>query len=170
MKRTKASIIAAGVLLAAATATGMAYAYDDYPGPHHMGRGYGWMGDNPPFYGPHGRHGMDHNLSYLADELDLSKDQRKSIRDITDKARSKSRELGESMIENREQMDDVMEDKGYGADFDKLARRQGDLIGQMIILRASIRAQIEGVLTAEQKEKFRDYDGDFCDRGPGRGW
>jgi Spy/CpxP family protein refolding chaperone len=113
---------------------------------------------------------MDNNLSYLADELDLSKDQRKSIRDITDKARSKARELGDSMMENREQMDDVMEDKGYGADFDKLARRQGELIGQMIILRASTRAQIEGVLTAEQKEKFRDYDGDFCDRGPVRGW
>lgn len=169
MKRTTSSLIAAGVLLATVTVTGIALAHDNYTGPHHMERDHGWMGYSQPPYGPPGYRGMS-DLSYLAEELDLSKDQRKTIRDITDKSRSKARELGESMLENREQMDDLLDDKGYSADFDKLARRQGELIGEMIMLKAKTRAQIEGVLTADQKEKFRDNDGDFCEHGPGHGW
>lgn len=169
MKRTTASLIAAGALFATVTITGIALANDDHPGPRHMDRDHGWSGYGQPPYGPPGHRGMG-SLSYLAEELDLSKDQRKSVRDIMDKSRSQARDLGESMIENREQMDEALDDKGYGADFDKLARRQGELIGEMIILKAKTRAQIEGVLTAEQKEQFRDYAGDFCEDGPGHGW
>lgn len=174
MKHTPSSLIATGVLLAATIFTGMAFAHDDHDGPRHMGHaypgaGYGGPGYWGPGYGPHGYRGMG-GLSYLADELDLGKDQRKSIRDIMDKSRSHARELGESMIENREKMGDVLDEKGYGADFDKLARRQGELIGEMIMLRAKTRAQIEATLTAEQKERFQDYADDFCGRGPGFGW
>lgn len=169
MKRTASSLIATGILLTATTLTGVALADDGYPGPRHMGHGYQGSGYGGPGYGPHGYRGMG-GLSSLTEELDLSKEQRKSIRDIMDKSRSRARELGESMIENREKMDDVLDDKGYGADFDKLARRQGELVGDMIMLREKTRAQIEGVLTAEQKERFRDYADDSCDRGPGFGW
>ncbi|MBK9131407.1 MAG: Spy/CpxP family protein refolding chaperone [Gammaproteobacteria bacterium] len=174
MKRTASSLMATGVLLAATTLTGAAFAHADDSGPHHMGHGYpgsgyGGPGYGPPSFGPHGYRGMG-GLSSLAEELDLSKEQRKSVRDIMDKSRSKARELGESMIENREKMDDVLDDKGYGADFDKLARHQGELVGEMIMLREKTRAQIEGVLTAEQKERFREYADDSCDRDQGFGW
>lgn len=174
MNRTTASLITACALLAATTLTGVAFAHDGYSGPRHMGHGYqgsgyGGPGYGPPSFGPHGHHAMG-GLSSLAEKLDLSKEQRKSVRDIMDKSRSQARALGESMIENRERMDEVLDDKGYGADFDKLARQQGELIGEMIMLRESTRARIEGVLTAEQKERFRDYADDSCDRGPGFGW
>ncbi len=174
MKRTTSSIIAAGILLAATTLTGVAFAHGDYPGPRHMGHGYQGPGYGPPSFGPHGYRDMG-GLSYLAEELDLSKEQRKTLRDIMDKSRSQTRDLGESMIENREKMDDVIDEKGYGADFDKLARRQGELIGEMIMLREKTRAQIEGALTDEQKARFRDRADDSCEHGPGygrhnRGW
>ncbi|MGE0372770.1 MAG: Spy/CpxP family protein refolding chaperone [Gammaproteobacteria bacterium] len=169
MNRNTSSLIATGVLLAAMTATGVALAHDGYPGPRAPGPEYGWFGYDRPHHGPRGHHGMS-GLSYLAEELDLSTEQRKTIRDIMDKSRSQARELGESMVENREQMDEVLDDKGYGADFDKLARRQGELIGEMIMLRAKTRARIEGALTEEQRERFRDYAGDSCERGPGYGW
>jgi Spy/CpxP family protein refolding chaperone len=169
MKCTTSSLVAAGFLLATVTVTGVALAHD-YPGPRHMDPDRGWMGHGqPPYGGPYGHRGMG-NLSYLEEELDLSEEQRKTIRSIMDKSRAQTRDLGEEMAENRTQMDDMLDDKGYGADFDKLARRQGELIGEMIMLRAKTRAQIEGALTAEQKERFRDRAGDYCEHGPGRGW
>jgi Spy/CpxP family protein refolding chaperone len=122
-------------------------------------------------YGPYGHRGMG-GISYLADELELSEEQRKKIRDITGKSRTQARDLGEKMAENRAQMDDMLEDKGYSADYDKLARSQGELIGQMIMLRAKTHAQVEGLLTQEQKDRLRDNADDGCDdeRGPGYGW
>lgn len=173
MKRTTSTLTAAGILLITVASSGSALAQDYHMGPRHMmGPGMMGYGQMPcgPYGGPHGYRGMMGNLSYLADELDLSKEQRKSIRDITDKARAQARKLGEEMAGIRDQMDDMLDDKGYGADFDKLARRKGELIGQMIILRAKTRAQIEEVLTQEQKERFRDYNDGIDERGPGYGW
>lgn len=172
MKRTTSSLIAAGVLLATVTFTGVALADNGYDGPRHMGRDHGWYGRHVPSYGPpgHVRGGMMGGLSYLADELDLSKEQREKIRDIVKKSRTQMRDLGESLGDNRDNMNEIFNEKGHGAEFDKLAHRQGELIGEMIILRAKTRAQIEGVLTAEQKERFRDYAGDVCEYGPGYGW
>jgi len=173
MKRTTTSLLTAGVLLAAVGLTGSALANDDYDNPHHMmGRDHCWQQGRGPFYGgPPGHFRGDMGgLSSLADELDLSKEQRDKIRDLVRKSRTQLRDLGESLGDNRDDMEALLDDKGYGADFDKLARRQGELIGEMIILRAKTRAQIEGVLTPEQKERFRDAAGDFCETGPGPGW
>lgn len=173
MKRTTSTLAAAGILLITVAGSGSALAQDYYMGPRHM-MGPGMMGHGPmhygPYGGPYGHRGMMGHLSYLAEELELSDEQRKSIRDILDKTRAQARDLGDEMGKVRDQMDDLLDDKGYGADFDKLARREGELIGQMIILRAKTHAQIEGVLTPEQKERLRDYGDDFDEYGPGYGW
>jgi len=172
MKCTTSTLAAAGILLITIAVSGSALAQGYDMGPRHM-MGPGMMGYGQMPYGvyggPCGHRGMMGNLSYLADELDLSEDQRKTIRDIASKSRAQARDLGEEMGKLRDQMDDMLDDKGYGADFDKLARRKGELIGQMIILKAKTHAQIEGVLTPEQKEQFRDYSDDCDEYGPHRG-
>ena len=172
MNRTKKTLLAAAVLAATATGTaGLAYAHDGYREAHRMNTSYGpWQDCNRPWrmgYGPRGMSGV----ASLADRLDLSKDQRKSIRKIMDDARAKTRELGEDMYRNREDMQDTLGDKGYGPEYDKLAHRQGDLIGNMMILRAKTRADVEAILDDDQKKEYRRLSHGFPGhRFGGWGW
>jgi Spy/CpxP family protein refolding chaperone len=172
MKRTTNTLIAAAVLAATATGTvGLANAHDGYRETHHMASSYGPRQDcDSPWrtgYGPGGVVGA----SALADRLDLSKEQRKKIRDVMDKARAKSRELGEDMYRNREDMQDTMTDKGYGPEYDKLAHHQGELIGDMMVLRAKVRADVEAVLDDDQKKEYRKLSHGFPGhRFGGGGW
>ena len=172
MKRTTKTLLAAAVLAATATGTvGLAYAHDGYRDKHRMTMAYGpWQDCERPWhmgYGPGGRS----DASALADRLDLTKDQRKAIRKIMDDARAKSRELGEDMYRNREDMQDAMSDKGYSPQYDKLAHQQGKLIGDMMVLRAKARADVEAVLDDDQKKEYRKLSHGFPGhRFGGWGW
>ena len=172
MKRNTKTLLAAAVLAATTTGTvGLAYAHDGYRDTHRMATNYGpWQDCDRPWrmgYGPGGMSGP----SVLADRLDLSNEQRKAIRKIMDDARAKSRELGEDMYRNREDMQDTMSDKGYGPEYDKLAHHQGKLIGDMMVLRAKARADVEAVLDDDQKKEYRKLSHGFPGhRFGGWGW
>lgn len=157
MKHMAFSLLVAGLLLAAVIATGAAVAHDHYPGPRHAPAAYGWMDYDSMPRGPHGFYGGD--PSHL-EELDLSTDQKKAIRDILAQTRSKARDLGESLVDNQEEIRDAVSDKGYGPEVEKLAQRQGELIGNMIALRAKTRSQINGVLDEDQKKKLKEHHGE----------
>ena len=161
-------------LLSAATAVA-----DDFAGPAFgPPMGYGWdgyeMGPGRPYgeefgnmpYSMFGYQMYDRRgyYSYLADRLDLSADQRKSIRDIFERSREDARKLRDAMLDNRVQLRDTLEAKGYGSQFEQLAKKQGELFGQMITLRGKARAQILNVLTEEQRKELKDLRMDRHDR------
>jgi Spy/CpxP family protein refolding chaperone len=162
MKHTTKTLLSTAILTASLGAGGFAFAHDAYPGAHGMTPPmYGpWQDCNQPRHMKYGPHGMG-EISYLADKLDLSKDQRKVIRKIMDEERAKTRELGESMYENREDIEDLLGDNGYAPEYDKLARKQGEMIGEMMILRAKTQAQVVAVLDDEQKKVYRKFRDDF---------
>jgi hypothetical protein len=157
-------LLATGLLACALSAATTAVPAGDYFGPmfgpppgyrmydYGYGRAYGWV---PPVFDYRMFEGRDY-YAYLSDRLDLSDEQRKSVRDVLERARADVRKLGEALRDNREQMRDDLEDKGYGPDFDRLAKKQGDLIGQMISLRAKSRSQIMKILSDEQKKDLKD--------------
>jgi len=164
-------LMSAGLLacsLAVATATALG---DDFAGPGFGPPvGYGMYGYE---MGPGMRYGEEFGnrwferrgyYSYLADRLDLSADQRKSIRDTFERSREDARKLRDAMLDNRAQLRDTLEAKGYGPQFEQLAKKQGDLFGQLITLRGKARAQILNVLTEVQRKELKDLGMNRRDR------
>jgi Spy/CpxP family protein refolding chaperone len=163
MKNTR-HLFATGLLACALSASTTVVLADGYfgpmfgPPPSYRAYDYGYgreYGRVPPVFDHRMFEGRDY-YAYLADRLDLSDEQRRSVRDVLERARADARKLGETLRDNREQMRDNLEDKGYGPDFDRLAKKQGELIGQMISLRAKTRSQIMGVLSDGQKKALKD--------------
>lgn len=166
MKHTR-HLMAAGLLacsLSAVTATTLA---DECGGPpfgwsmgydaYGYGMGYGERFGRMPYamFG-NGRFEGGGYYAYLADRLELSAEQRNSVREIIAQAREAARKLRDAMLDTRERMRDTLEDKGYGAQFEQLAGKQGDLIGRMIALDAKTRSEVRGVLTDDQKKELKD--------------
>lgn len=121
----------------------------------------GWQGPgygNAPWrhhqYGPmmFGRHG-DGPFS----ELELSTEQRQAIRKIYRDNRTKMHHLQDELSDKRQDLYAMLDD-----DYDiKKVRKQAEsmaaLMADRIVMRAEIRARINKVLTAEQREQIDDF-------------
>ncbi len=152
MKLTKKSLalITAGVIgLGAVTAPLVA------DGPRNCGGKHGG-------YAMMGGHGFgkdtDRMIGKMARKLDMTDEQRDQAFAIADKYRPQVREAKFAMRENMQslhELDPAATD--YTQKTESLADQQGDLIADTIKLRTAMQAELEQILTAEQKEKFEKF-------------
>jgi len=121
-------------------------------------------------------------MERMAQALNLTDEQQQKMQQLHDKVRPQFEALGKQMQENRQALFGLdTQAAGYEDKVAKLAREQGNLVEQMIVLRAKMRAERDALLTAEQRAKSRELmqqrhdrmrermgDGPQHDR-PGRG-
>lgn len=116
---------------------------------------HGFDGGENCRHGQFNMHGDDMGmriLNRLADRLDLSQVQRQALEAIADKHRSDLRQLRDSISDNGRALRKAQADDPR---LPELALAQGKAISDMIVLRKQIRAEVDNVLTAEQREKLR---------------
>jgi len=134
--------------------------------PGQPGYGNTYPGDYHHYNGK--RSGSHHGPSMghdLFERLDLSDEQRKSIRKIMRDARSAFRSIQNKLSDARHALYDLLEaDKG-AKEANKLADEMGDLMADQIKLRTDMRMKINKVLTEDQREEARDMS--FFGRGFG---
>lgn len=93
------------------------------------------------------------HMMKLADELDLSKEQRTEVDRILDEARPKAREYVYALGDGREQLRALSEE----TEFDEprvraLAEAHAQAMVELIVMGARVSAEINTVLTPEQRE------------------
>lgn len=146
---------------------------------------YAQQGGRGEFGGPgimSGRHGSgmmgdglgSGHLIRLAEQLNLTKEQRNSIFRIMDETRPKLRDNIFKYMDARKATHDLLKSKGKVDDnkLRSLSKEQGDAMGNVTYLRLKMRSAIRDVLTPEQLaklEKFRGRRGMKADRDR-RGW
>ena len=114
----------------------------------------------PGHGGPHGIEGLlhlSHHLERVAEELNVTDEQRDSIRAIIDAARPQFQEVGDSLRANRELIRTVSSPDAYDTEAVAiLADEQGALVSQMVVLGAQTKVDVLSILTAEQREQLED--------------
>lgn len=91
--------------------------------------------------------------AFIADYLDLTEAQKQQARSIYEKARSQAEPLRASLKTGREAMRDAVKANAPEAELDRLAKAQGELIGQLAAIHAKAMAEFYQSLTPEQREK-----------------
>jgi len=101
------------------------------------------------------RFGM--RIERMAKKLGLSESQLEQARKIEAKYKPKMQAMHEKKKASRQQLREVMHaDNIDQASVKKLAKQQGDLKAQKIVLRSQMRTEINKLLTAEQRIKMKD--------------
>lgn len=101
--------------------------------------------------------GEELRLERMAEHLGLSDEQLARVRAIFDKYRPEQRTLRDRMRENHKQLREQMhQETPDQARIEKLAKAQGDLKAQMIMLKGKIHAEMNKVLTAEQRKQMQE--------------
>lgn len=96
------------------------------------------------------------HMDRMAQALNLTDEQQEKMAQVRDKARPEFRKLGRQMRDNRKALfglDPTAKD--YNSKLADLARQQGKLIEQMIVLRGHVRAETDAILTPEQREQAK---------------
>jgi Spy/CpxP family protein refolding chaperone len=147
-----------GILVLMVTALvggGMNFALADSGGYHGHDREYG-----EGHHGKAGKHCSEHGqfrLENMREELGLSDEQVKQITDIREKYQPRMQELREKSKANRAQLREAKNaDTVDMAKIKTLAKAQGELKTQKIILKAEKRNEIHAVLTKDQLSKLKE--------------
>lgn len=115
----------------------------------HKGHGYGYkMG--------HHRMGTEQRIDRMARHLDLSDEQKSKVQAVFDMHREQLDTIQSEKMNNRKLLRENMHaDKQDQAMIEKLAKQQGDLITQKIMIKAKIKSEIGKLLTSDQREKMK---------------
>ena len=114
-------------------------------------------GDRPSMQGRHCHHhcpppgdaeGMP-GLERMADHLNLSKEQRQAMHAIEDKYRPEMRDLRQLLADNRAAL---MKMDAGDAKLQETAEAQGKTLADTMILRKKMHAELDKVLTEEQRQ------------------
>ena len=100
-------------------------------------------------------------LFKMAEELELTREQRDAIFKLIDDARPVLRENLFKLLDSRKELRELMKDDKT-VDEKKLrtlTRAQGDAMAELMYKRLQLQSGIRGVLTAEQKAKLKDMRG-----------
>ena len=98
---------------------------------------------------------LSRHLEHVADEINVTQEQRDAIRGIIDMARPQFREVGDAIRANHELIRTVSSPESYDAEAVAiLADEQGALVSQMMILGAQTKVNVLSVLTVEQREQL----------------
>lgn len=109
--------------------------------------------------GAHGRGwGDGHGIERMAEWLDLSADQRTSVRAIEDKYRPQLRSLRDRMTDSRKALREATAQSAPDdAKVRMLADAQGKAMAAMIVLRTRMFGEMRLLLTDTQRAKLRDF-------------
>lgn len=109
-------------------------------------------------------------LFRMAEQLDLSRDQRNSIARIIDSTQPKIRDSMFKLMDSRKAMRDLMDGNGKIDDkkLRSLTREQGDSVAEMTYLRLKMRNDIRNVLSEEQLAKLDSFRDQRRDQRGGR--
>ena len=151
MKRITATILASSLALSGLT---LANASDDRQERYERSGHYEKSEHKGKYCNKHGKK-SGKRMEKMIKHLDLNDDQAKQVRNIRDSYKVKMSALRNKMKENRKQLREEMHSESIDQNKVKeLAQVTGDLKADKIILRAEMRAEINNVLTSEQREKF----------------
>jgi Spy/CpxP family protein refolding chaperone len=145
MKRPSSKLIVTTLIAAGAVVAVPVFA-------HGHGGGCGPMSHAGAF-GAYGD--TEAGIERMAHHLDLTKDQLSAVRAIVDKDRPQLRALLDQLAGNHRQLRELKKqsplDEGQ---LRTLADAQGKAIADMTVLRTEMRADIDKVLTEEQRQKM----------------
>jgi protein CpxP len=100
------------------------------------------------------------NVERMADRLDLTDDQRAKVEAIVDESRQQMSDLRDKMQANREQLRQLTQQSPFNETAVRnVADTQGDLKADMIVLRTQQHAEINAVLTDEQRAQWEEMRG-----------
>jgi Spy/CpxP family protein refolding chaperone len=103
--------------------------------------------------------GLLMNLVMLAEELDLTPEQRKKAGEIMDRAAPKLRELMFRMVDNRKALNELATKDVDDRELRRLTKEQGEIVSGMTYLHLRSRADLRALLTAGQREKLDEIRG-----------
>jgi len=119
---------------------------------------------------PHGGGEKGGMLERMTQGLDLTDQQQQQVKQIHRKNRITGMTVHDAMQDNREAMQKLdLGAKNYKQQVTKLAGEQADLVKQMIVHHADVRAQIYALLTPEQQETLTQMKRHPRDEGFKRG-
>jgi len=101
-------------------------------------------------------------IERMATRHAASDEQSVSLRALADKYRPMFREIGDRFRENSKAMHELSKAESLDqAKLKSLADAKGDIVADKIVLRAQMRAEFKGLLTEEQRARYKE-------RGHGR--
>lgn len=100
-----------------------------------------------------GRPGAQALRQRVANQLNLTADQKAQAKAIAEQARRDAAPLRAELKQNRQAMRDAVSTGKGESEINQLAARQGAIQGQLAAVRAKARAQFNAQLTPEQKAK-----------------
>lgn len=104
----------------------------------------------------HYKKGMEHRLQRMSRHLDLSEEQVSKVKGIFKKYREQLSSLKEDKRNIRKELHEKMHaDKQDMSEIEKLARKQGELKTQKILVKAKMKSEIGAILTDTQREKMK---------------
>ncbi len=137
-----------GLLLVSATA-----AAGDGSDRHH--RSHGEFGD------------PDRMVEHITRRLELDETQAQTLRNIVDASRPEIIELRERAIENHQAVRELdASDSEFDTKLSLLARENGELATAATLLHGRLRAELNAVLTPEQRAELADMPSRWGRRGP----
>lgn len=109
--------------------------------------------------------GPEEMLSRMTEKLGLDATQEQSVRDLMEAARPQFDSLRDRSRANRDAIRDLdVNDPGYDSTLKELATESGQLATEMTLLHGRLRAEINAVLTPEQRQQLADQMQNMGDR------
>lgn len=147
-------LLASGIALAnpaADTSAESAAPAADKPHACHHGK----HGKHHGHHGHH-RHGGEFFMQQMADKLELTPEQRTSVKAVVEKSKPQMTEFREKMRANRKALRELARDgKADDARVAALAQEKGTLVAGMTIERTRMRSDIRAILTDTQRDKLK---------------
>lgn len=104
----------------------------------------------------HHRHGGGFFMQRMADKLELTPEQRTSVKAVVEKSKPQMAEFREKMRANRKALRELARDgKADDAKVAALAQEKGTLVADMTIERTRMRSDIRAILTDTQRDKLK---------------
>ena len=113
----------------------------------HHGKHAGMMGQ--------GIKGEGRFLDRMADRLELTTEQRSSVKAALEKSKPQMTAIKEKMRTNRKALRELGRDGSDDSRVQALARERGDLVASLVIERSKIRSDIQQILTDKQREQMK---------------
>jgi Spy/CpxP family protein refolding chaperone len=104
-------------------------------------------------------------IARMGDQLDLSAEQRQSIKGIFDAARPQMQAMRESLHTNIEKLHGTQpDDPNYATVVAQVSQSAAELASKMVTESSQVRSQVYGLLTKEQKAKLPQLEAQMRDQ------